>query len=129
MSQRMTLPRVVTEALGGSPLSIAMQGGKVPGLEHPWPSSPDEWRSAATAVRSRFTSDDWLRRLAPAFGESAATPALARAAKHGIVVTTGQQAGLFGGPMLTLVKALTARALADAIERSTQLPTATVFWA
>jgi bacillithiol synthase len=125
----MTLPRILTEALGGSPLSIAMQQGKIPGIDQPWPKSANEWRSAAVAVRSRFASDDWLQRLSPAFGRSASIPALARAAKHGVVVTTGQQAGLFGGPMLTLVKALSARALADAVERTTGVPTATVFWA
>jgi bacillithiol synthase len=129
MSGRMTLPRVLTSALGGSPLSLAMQRGDVPDLERPWPRSTEQWRTAATDVRRRFDGDKWLKQLAPAIGDTAAITALGRAAKDGVVVTTGQQAGLFGGHMLTLVKALSARALADAIERSTGIPTATVFWA
>jgi bacillithiol biosynthesis cysteine-adding enzyme BshC len=45
------------------------------------------------------------------------------------VVTTGQQAGLFGGPLYTWYKALSALALADAVEEATGIPTAPVFWA
>lgn len=48
---------------------------------------------------------------------------------QGVLVTTGQQPGYFGGPMYTLYKALTAVALADAIEAATGVPAAPVFWA
>src|SRR5205823_5667901 len=106
MSTAVTLPRVVTEPLGGSKLSLAMQRGEIPGLSKPWPMSPDEWRKAAMALRGRFKGDVWWKDLAPAFGDTAVLPSLTRAAKDGLVITTGQQAGLFGGPMLTLVKAL-----------------------
>jgi uncharacterized protein YllA (UPF0747 family) len=124
----MTLPRVLTESIGGSKLSQAMQRGEIPGVERPWPSTPDAWKSRAREARDRV-GHDWLDRLGPAFGDTAGLPQLGRAANHGVVVTTGQQAGLFGGHMLTLVKALSARALADAIEEATGVPTATVFWA
>ena len=124
----MTLPRVLTESIGGSKLSLAMQRGEIAGVERPWPSTPDAWKSRAGEARERV-GRDWLDRLAPAFGDTAGLPALRRAANDGVVVTTGQQAGLFGGHMLTLVKALSARALADAIEDATGIPTATVFWA
>lgn len=129
MLAAMTLPRVVTEPLGGSKLSRAMQRGEIPGMASPWPMSVDEWRGAATAVRGRFNGVDWLGALAPAFGDAASLPSLVRAARDGVVVTTGQQPGLFGGHMLTLVKALSARAMADAIERATGSPCAAVFWA
>lgn len=125
----MTLPRVLTEPIGGSKLSQAMQRGEIRGLGKAWPSTPAEWTTAAKAVRERFDGDAWLTRIAPALGNTATLPALARAAASGVVVTTGQQAGLFGGHMLTLVKALSARALADSIERATGMPCATVFWA
>lgn len=124
----MTLPRVVTEALGGSKLSQAMQRGEIPGIERPWPSTAAEWKARAKQAQKRV-APDWLQQIAPAFGETASLPTLERAAKGGVVVTTGQQAGLFGGHMLTLVKALSARAFADSLERATGIPTATVFWA
>ncbi len=124
----MTIPRVLTESLGGSKLSQAMQRGDIQGIERPWPATPDAWKSRVEAVRGRFDSG-WLDRLAPAFGNTATLPELVRAARDGVVVTTGQQAGLFGGHMLTLVKALSARALADSIEHATGVPAATVFWA
>ena len=124
----MTMPRVLTESLGGSKLSQAMQRGEIRGIDRPWPTTAEAWRARASEVRARV-GQAWLDRLAPALGETARLPELARAAKNGVVVTTGQQAGLFGGPMLTLVKALSARALADAIEQATGVPTATVFWA
>ncbi len=128
MSTPTTLPTVLTESIGGSPLSLAVQRGDVEGIP-PRPTGAAEWKSAAAAVRQRFAGDDWLERIRPAFGDSASVAALQRAAGRGILVTTGQQSGLFGGPMLTLVKALSARAYAEAIERLTGVPCATVFWA
>lgn len=124
----MSLPRVITETIGGSKLSQAMQRGEIPGIEQPWPTSATEWKSRGKLVASRIEAG-WLERLAPAFGDVSKLAQLERASKGGVVVTTGQQAGLFGGPMLTLVKALSARALADSLERATGIPTATVFWA
>lgn len=124
----MSLPRVLTEPLGGSKLSQAMQRGEFPGVEQPWPTTPEAWKARADSVRARV-GGNWLDKLAPAFGENASLTELRRAAHDGVVVTTGQQAGLFGGHMLTLVKALSARALADSIERATGVPCATVFWA
>ena len=44
------------------------------------------------------------------------------------VVITGQQAGLFGGPLFTLLKALTAMKLAAKVEREHQVPVVPVFW-
>jgi bacillithiol biosynthesis cysteine-adding enzyme BshC len=44
-------------------------------------------------------------------------------------VTTGQQAGLFGGPVYTFSKAVAVLALADELEERIGLPVAPVFWA
>lgn len=44
-------------------------------------------------------------------------------------VVTGQQAGLMGGPLLTLLKALTAVRLAGELSRSRSRPFVPVFWA
>jgi uncharacterized protein YllA (UPF0747 family) len=125
----MNLPRVLTEPLGGSPLSRAMQRGEVAGIGDAWPRDAEGWKKRARLTRERFAGVEWLEKIAPAFGDTAALPALGRAAVDGVVVTTGQQPGLFGGHMLTLVKALSARALARSLERATGVPTATVFWA
>lgn len=46
----------------------------------------------------------------------------------GVVVLTGQQVGLFGGPLYTLYKLLSAVALAEEIEGATGVPALPVFW-
>jgi bacillithiol biosynthesis cysteine-adding enzyme BshC len=45
-----------------------------------------------------------------------------------VAVLTGQQAGLFGGPAYTLLKAITALKLADEVSRRHGVPAVTVFW-
>ena len=123
---------VRTEPLGGSPLARAALAGTLPhGWYPPMPTGTDEWRLHADAVRLQFAAGAWFELMRPAFdasGEAAAR--LERsAAGAGIVVTTGQQPGLFGGPLYTLSKAISARALADALQERTGLPVAPVFWA
>jgi uncharacterized protein YllA (UPF0747 family) len=45
-----------------------------------------------------------------------------------LVVTTGQQPGLFTGPIFTVHKALSAAALAAVLERRWQRPVIPIFW-
>jgi bacillithiol synthase len=45
-----------------------------------------------------------------------------------VAVLTGQQAGLFGGPLFTLLKALTALKLADQVSREHGVPAVAIFW-
>src|SRR5215472_14617267 len=45
-----------------------------------------------------------------------------------LVVTTGQQPGLFTGPLYTVHKALSAVALAARLERERHVPVVPVFW-
>src|ERR1044071_9254182 len=45
-----------------------------------------------------------------------------------LVVTTGQQAGLFTGPAYTVWKALSARGLAPTLERRWGRPVVPIFW-
>lgn len=128
----MSAPRVVTEPLGGGPLSRAAQDGQAPAEWYrPRPRGAAAWKEHAEAVRAEFTASRWLAGLRPAFDPTgAAAERLERvAAANGIVVTTGQQPGLFGGPTYTLLKAFSALALADRIERETGIPAAPVFWA
>ncbi len=123
--------RISTASLGGSALSRAVQSGAVPVSWHTGhPNSPSAWRTHAAHVRS--SPADWLTALKPAFGlaaRSVASARLAEAAAHGVVVTTGQQPGLFGGPAYTLTKALSALALANVLRDTLGMPVAPVFWA
>jgi bacillithiol synthase len=65
------------------------------------------------------------RRHAPATAREAA----ARLADpRTVAIVTGQQAGLFGGPLFTLYKALTAAKLAAQISNDHGVPTVAVFW-
>jgi bacillithiol synthase len=60
---------------------------------------------------------------------SAREQALARLREPGaIAVTTGQQPGLFTGPLYTVYKALSTAALARVLERQWQRPVVPVFW-
>jgi len=129
---RVSAPRVVTEPLGGGPLSRAVQEGLAPSeWSKARPRGAAEWKAHAEAVRAEFSASRWLAGLRPAFDANG--PAAERlervASQNGIVVTTGQQPGLFGGPLYTLLKAFSALALADRIERETGIPAAPVFWA
>ena len=126
----MTEPIVRTEPLGGSPLARAAMDGELGDWYVRIARSPDSWTQRVETVRGS-AGRDWLDVLRPALSASgAAADRLERvAAGRGVVVTTGQQPGLFGGPIYTWSKALSALALADEIEAATGIPTAPVFWA
>jgi bacillithiol synthase len=88
-----------------------------------------DWERRAVVV-GRARSDSWLDALQPALNPSGmARERLERVREDGFVVTTGQQPGLFGGPLYTWHKALTALALADELEHRLGVPVAPVFWA
>src|SRR5207247_727075 len=70
------------------------------------------------------------RRVAPDV-VAAALPGPGRdrlAAGEVLVITTGQQPGLFTGPLYTVYKALSAIALARRLERERRGPVVPVFW-
>ncbi len=123
--------RVQSVPLGGSSLSQALQADPT---SHGWLAARPTERAAWTAwvhrVQVGAQGQDWLTPLAPAFAAAGrAADRLARAADHGVVVTTGQQPGLFGGPGYTWSKAISALAMADLLEEQTGVPVAPVFWA
>ena len=124
-------PRVQTQALAGSPLAAAAIGGTAPAHWYErLPNGSEAWRQRLESIRSDAGSD-WLTRLSPALAATgkARERLEASAAGRGVVVSTGQQPGLFGGPVYTLSKALSALALADSLQQSTGVPVAPVFWA
>ncbi len=127
----MTDVRIVTDTLGGSPLSRLLQAGGGGDWLAAAPRTAGAWRQLADARRAEGGWEARWEALRPAFAASGA--ALARLERvqraGGVVVTTGQQPGLFGGPVYTWSKAMSAIALADAIETATGIATAAVYWA
>lgn len=124
--------RIESSPLGGGALSRLAQSGQAPAEWYPRrPRTPDEWRHRVEQVRAGAGAG-WHRALAAGLGDpsGAAAERIARVAEgQGVVVTSGQQPGLFGGPVYTWSKAVSALALADTIESETGIPAAPVFWA
>ena len=127
----LSAPLVITEPLGGPTLAQAAARGDTPdGWYVVRPRSGAEWAERARAVQAS-SQRGWLEVMRPALNASdrAAARLDAVAQGKGVVVTTGQQPGLFGGPIYTWAKALSAIALADALEAAIGMPVAPVFWA
>ncbi|MCI0433040.1 MAG: bacillithiol biosynthesis cysteine-adding enzyme BshC [Gemmatimonadetes bacterium] len=94
------------------------------------PLDPAAYRRKAEAVRERLPA---RARAAVADALIPTTPAAAARlerilAGDGFFVTTGQQTALFGGPLYTLYKLLTATRLAAAVENLLGRPCLAVFW-
>jgi bacillithiol biosynthesis cysteine-adding enzyme BshC len=98
------------------------------------PAQPSAWadairrrhaHTADPAARARVLAAQQERRGAPRASRDAAAQ-LADAST--VVIITGQQAGLFGGPLFTLLKAVTAMKLAARIAREHKVPVVPVFW-
>lgn len=89
------------------------------------------WKRRVADTAAEFAGGGWLRALAPGLGASGEAAARLQrvASSDGVVVTTGQQPGLFGGPLYTWFKAISALGLADELEKRTGVAAAPVFWA
>lgn len=86
-------------------------------------------QSSPPAQVNAFALADALEAQSRTFDASSATLAnidLLRAGARAVV--TGQQVGLFGGPLLTLLKAATAIARAAEATRATGTPHVPIFW-
>jgi bacillithiol synthase len=94
------------------------------------PFNASTYQRKADAVARRM---DPAARARAAASIRATTPSAAARlervlAGNGFLVTTGQQAGLFGGPLYTLHKILTAAALAERLEALLGVPVLPLFW-
>jgi bacillithiol biosynthesis cysteine-adding enzyme BshC len=127
----MSGPRVITEELGGSALARAAQRGELPQWYVARPTSTNAWRAYLRDVASKHATRDWYEPLAPAIAATGEAAARVRRVvdSGGVVISTGQQAALFGGPLYTLIKAIGALGFADALESATGVATVVVFWA
>jgi bacillithiol biosynthesis cysteine-adding enzyme BshC len=98
------------------------------------PAEPVAWTEAIQRSQAHRRAPADLARLIGAQQDRRGAPAEARRAAalladpRTVVVITGQQAGLFGGPLFTLLKALTAMKLAAQVSRDHGTPVVPVFW-
>lgn len=97
------------------------------------PAQRRAWQQAIERVH-RQNTDRRIAALLLAQQEKRGAPPEAREAAERlrdprtVAIVTGQQAGLFGGPLFTLLKAVTALKLADCVQRQHQVPAVAVFW-
>ena len=98
------------------------------------PSTPAAWQDAIARTRAHERDRAGIAAALAAQQERRGAPAAARAAAarladpSTVAIVTGQQAGLFGGPFFTLLKAVTAIRLADRVTREHGVPAIPVFW-
>lgn len=94
------------------------------------PDSLASFRHKLEEVRERFGREERARaaRALHPTSERARERLHRLVEQGGVVVTTGQQAGLFTGPLYTIHKALTLVRLAEALERELQTLVVPVFW-
>jgi bacillithiol biosynthesis cysteine-adding enzyme BshC len=98
------------------------------------PSRPDAWPAAIERAQARPRERDAVADIIAAQQQRRGAPPEARAAlerlRHpdGVAVLTGQQAGAFGGPLFTLLKAITALKLAARIRQDQKVPAVAIFW-
>ena len=97
------------------------------------PSAPEAWQKAITRRLTLRPPSAFVDVLATQ-QQSRGAPSEALAATESLrrpdtlAVVTGQQAGLFGGPLFTLLKAVTAIKLARRLSQEQSVPVVAVFW-
>jgi bacillithiol biosynthesis cysteine-adding enzyme BshC len=98
------------------------------------PRDPDAWQDAARRVRSHQRNGQRLVECLLAQQTGREAPAGSRDAARRlndpqtVAIVTGQQAGAFGGPLFTILKAITALQLARQAESTVGGPAVAVFW-
>jgi bacillithiol biosynthesis cysteine-adding enzyme BshC len=98
------------------------------------PAERDAWARAIARTQQHDRRREDIARVIAAQQERRGAPPRARdsarllADPRTVAVVTGQQAGLFGGPLFTLLKALTALKLAEQVARDHNVPAVAIFW-
>ena len=99
------------------------------------PADPSAWRAAIRRAQAAPRERDALAAVIRAQLDRRDAPPEARAMAArlsdptAVTIVTGQQAGAFGGPLYTLLKAITTLQLARQIEAQHKLPVVPIFWA
>jgi bacillithiol synthase len=98
------------------------------------PADRRAWADAITRTQAHERRRDEVAAVIARQQERRQSPPAAResgrllADRNTVAIVTGQQAGLFGGPVFTLLKALTALKLADQVSRDHGVPAVAIFW-
>ncbi len=98
------------------------------------PHVPSTFRDLAASCSKRSYARDELRHMLRARNRAWGAPDIVLqriddlCGADGLAVFTGQQTGLFGGPLYTLYKAMTAIAVAGRLEADLGRPVVPVFW-
>ena len=97
------------------------------------PATADGWREAISRThaqrRNPAIADIIAAQQASRGAPSKARESAARLSDpRAVVIATGQQAGVFGGPLFTLLKAVTAIELATKVSAEHKVPAVPVFW-
>jgi bacillithiol biosynthesis cysteine-adding enzyme BshC len=98
------------------------------------PADRAAWADAISRTQAHERRRDEIAAVIASQQERRQAPARAREAGRlladgrTVAVVTGQQAGLFGGPLFTLLKALTALKLAEQVSRDHNVPAVALFW-
>jgi bacillithiol synthase len=98
------------------------------------PEDPAAWRDAIARTQRHTRDRAGIAAILRAQQQRRGAPAEAIAAAarladaQTVAVVTGQQAGLFGGPLFTLLKALTAIRLAERVREEQGVPAVAIFW-
>jgi bacillithiol synthase len=98
------------------------------------PADPFAWRDAVARTQQHPRLHGAIADIVQAQQRSRGAPPEALAASRNlrdertVAVVTGQQAGLFGGPLFTLLKALSAIELAERVASKHSVPAVAVFW-
>jgi bacillithiol biosynthesis cysteine-adding enzyme BshC len=98
------------------------------------PVADEAWSDAVARAQRQRRDRSGIASIVAVQQEQRGAPPQARAAgarladPASVAVVTGQQAGAFGGPLFTLLKALTAIRLARRTERKRGVPAIAIFW-
>lgn len=113
---------VVRDYMEGKPEAVSFFGRHF--------AAPGAFEGKVAEVDARFDADARRRAadalIVPPGADASRLDAFV--AEGGYMVTTGQQPGLYGGPLYSVYKGLTAVRLAEALEARLERPVLPVFW-